>query len=130
MDLKGVADVLGAITDVRNRKQLIAAQKAVLDAQARELKLNDTIRKLKEEVADRDKQLSQRAATDTEMAQYEEHEIKGTWVITKTGKPNGPFYCPGCYSRGTPTMIVRLPPTFSVIGTHKCPSCETVFSLT
>ena len=129
MDLKGVVDLLGVVTNARNSKQLIAAQRAVLDAQARELALNEEIRKLKAAVAERDEKINQKDAADAELAQYEQCEINGTWVMIKAGQPKGPFYCSGCYDSGRKKILAPMSSTFHVIGTHRCPSCDTAYTL-
>ena len=129
MDLKGALEVLGTIVNAQSSKELIAARDAIIKAQSRELAANETIRKLNENVADRDEQLRKLRDVHAETSQYEEHEVNGTWVVIKEGQSKGPFYCPGCHSSGRQIALAKMTPAFSVIGTHTCPGCETTYTL-
>lgn len=109
-------------------KAVAEAQELVLSLQARLLQAQEQALALQDENRELRAQVRQYEERTTEREKYERRKMGGATVVVARDDPET-LLCATCYAKGKEVFLDRLSGPFAVMGTHRCPSCDSFLTL-
>lgn len=103
-------------------------QDLALTLQSRLLELQAQALSLQSENADLRAQIRQQEERALEREKYERRRIGSATVVVPKDDPET-FLCASCYTAGRLVYLDALGAPFRSIGTHRCPSCDSVLTI-
>jgi len=103
-------------------------QDLALTLQSRLLELQAQALSLQSENADLREQIRQQEKRALEREKYERRRIGSATVVVPKDDPET-YLCASCYAAGRLVYLDALSESFRGIGTHRCPSCDSVLTI-